>query len=85
METTVSTKGQVVLPGALRRRLGIQAGDSLEASIVADRIVLTPRRKRARPARIVTDSVSGLPVLTASVAVPVLSSKQVREALAEFP
>lgn len=85
METTVSTKGQVVLPGPLRRRLGIRPGDSLEATVVADRIVLAPRRKRIRPARIVTDPVSGLPVLTAGSNVPILDSKQVREALAEFP
>jgi AbrB family looped-hinge helix DNA binding protein len=85
MQTTVSTKGQVVLPGPLRRRLGIRPGDSLEATVVADRIVLAPRRKRTRPARIVTDPVSGLPVLTAGSNVPILNSKQVREALAEFP
>ncbi|MGC2619918.1 MAG: AbrB/MazE/SpoVT family DNA-binding domain-containing protein [Acidobacteriaceae bacterium] len=85
METTVSTKGQVVLPGPLRRRLGIRPGDSLDATVVADRIVLVPRRKRTRPARIVNDPVSGLPVLTAGPNVPILNSKQVLEALAEFP
>jgi len=45
MQTKVSTKGQIVLPGPLRRRLGIRAGDSLDVAIEKDRIVLTaPKR-----------------------------------------
>jgi len=45
MQTKVSTKGQVVLPGPLRRRLGIRAGDPLEANIEGGRIVLTRPRQ----------------------------------------
>jgi len=37
----------VVLPGPIRRRLGIRAGDPLDAHIEAGRIVLTPHQKRA--------------------------------------
>jgi len=55
MVTKVSTKGQVVLPGPIRRRLGIRAGDPLDAHIEAGRIVLTPHQKRALTARIVRD------------------------------
>ena len=33
MQTKVSTKGQVVLPGPLRRRLDIRASDPLDANI----------------------------------------------------
>jgi AbrB family looped-hinge helix DNA binding protein len=46
MQTKVSTKGQIVLPGPIRRRLGIRAGDPLDAAIEAGRIVLTPRKAR---------------------------------------
>jgi AbrB family looped-hinge helix DNA binding protein len=42
MQTTVSTKGQVVIPGPLRRKLGVYADDPLDADIDAGRIVLTP-------------------------------------------
>ena len=55
METKVSTKGQVVPPGPLRRRLGIRAGDPLDANIEAGRIILTPRRKPQRRVRIIVD------------------------------
>ena len=79
MQTEVSTKGEVVLPGPLRRRLGIRADDPLEANIEADRIVLTPRKKRPRQVKIVTDPATGLPVLTVGSDAPVLSSKEVEE------
>ena len=85
MQTKVSTKGQVVLPGPLRRRLGIRAGDPLEANIEAGRIVLTPPKRRSYHVRIVTDRVTGLPVLSAGSDAPVLSSKEVEEILTNFP
>jgi AbrB family looped-hinge helix DNA binding protein len=85
MQTKVSTKGQVVLPGPLRRHLGLRAGDSLDASIEAGRIVLTPRAKRRRQARITQDPVTGLPVLTAGADAPELSSREIAEILANFP
>jgi len=85
MTTRVSTKGQVVLPGPLRRRLGIRAGDPLEAKIEAGRIVLIPQKKRPRRAKIVSDLITGLPVLSLGPEAPVLSSKEVCEILADFP
>jgi AbrB family looped-hinge helix DNA binding protein len=85
MTTKVSTKGQVVLPGPLRRRLGIRAGDSLQAEIQGGRIVLIPQRKRPHKTKIVRDPITGLPVLSAGSDAPVLSSQEVREILADFP
>lgn len=85
MRTTVSTKGQVVVPSNIRRKLGLQPGDALEARIEGQDIVLTPRRARPRGARIVRDPVTGLPVLTAGPKARALTSAQVREALADFP
>jgi AbrB family looped-hinge helix DNA binding protein len=85
MQTKVSTKGQVVLPGPLRRRLGICAGDPLDANIQAGSIVLTPRKKRSRKAKIVSDRITGLPVLSVGPEAPVLSSKEVDEILQNFP
>jgi AbrB family looped-hinge helix DNA binding protein len=85
MQTKVSSKGQVVLPGPLRRRLGIRAGDSLNANIEAGRIVLTPHKKRPHRVRIIADPVTGLPVLSAGADAPVLSSKEVEDILVNFP
>jgi len=85
MQTKVSTKGQVVLPSPLRRRLGIRAGDPLDANIEAGRIVLTPRKKRRPPVKIVTDPITKFPVLSAGPDAPMLSSVEVEEILTNFP
>jgi AbrB family looped-hinge helix DNA binding protein len=85
MQTRVSTKGQVVLPGPLRRKLGIQAGDVMEVSVEAGRIVLMPQRKTTQKGKIVVDFMTGLPVLSAGQDTPALSSRDVDEILANFP
>ena len=85
MQTKVSTKGQVVLPGPLRRRLDIRAGDPLDAEIEGGRIVLTPRRKRSHRVKLVRDRLTGLPALSAGEKAPQLSSREVEEILANFP
>lgn len=85
METKLSTKGQVVLPGPIRRQLGLQPGDSLEARVQAGDVLLTPRRRRSRQVRIVVDRITGLPVLSAGPEAPVLTGRQVHEILSEFP
>jgi AbrB family looped-hinge helix DNA binding protein len=85
MQTKVSTKGQVVLPGPLRRRLDIRPGDPLEVDIQDGRIVLTPRKKRSHQVKLVIDPVTGLPALSAGPNAPTLSSKEVEEILTNFP
>jgi AbrB family looped-hinge helix DNA binding protein len=85
MQTRVSTKGQVVLPGPLRRKLGIQAGDAMEVSVEAGRIVLMPHKKKTRKGRVVADPITGLPVLSAGKDAPALSNRDVEEILANFP
>ncbi len=86
MMTRISTKGQVVLPSAIRRRLGLRAGDSLDVKTEGDRVVLTLQRKRSRrKAKIVTDPITGFPVLTLGPGAPVLTHKQVQDMLADFP
>jgi len=62
MQTKVSTKGQVVLPEPLRRRLDIRPGDPLDANIEDGRIVLTPRKKRLHRIKLVTDPVTDCPL-----------------------
>ena len=85
MVTKLSTKGQIVLAGAICRRLGLEPGDSLDAKVQAGCIVLTPRKTRFSKVTFLVDPITGLPVLSAGVRAPLLTSKQVREVLAEFP
>jgi AbrB family looped-hinge helix DNA binding protein len=85
MKTRVSTKGQVVIPRAVREKLQLRPGDPLDARIEAGHIILIPTRKPSRKARILRDPLTGLPVLTAGRNAPRLTSKQVADILAEFP
>jgi AbrB family looped-hinge helix DNA binding protein len=85
METRVSSKGQVVLPHRLRQRLGLRPGDALDVWLEGDAIVLRPRRGKRRKARIITDPRTGLAVLTFGPGAPILTHKQVKQALSDFP
>jgi AbrB family looped-hinge helix DNA binding protein len=85
MQTRVSSKGQIVLPAPLRRKLGIQAGDPLDIAIERDRIVLTAPKKKKYKARIIKDPLTGLPVIDVGPDAPILTSKMVRELLVDFP
>jgi AbrB family looped-hinge helix DNA binding protein len=85
METRLSSKGQVVLPGAIRRKLGLRPGDSLDASVKSGNIILTPRQPRPARAAITRDAVTGLPVLSAGPGAPQLTSEQVQDLLSNLP
>jgi AbrB family looped-hinge helix DNA binding protein len=85
MQTRVSTKGQIVLPGPLRRKLGIRAGDTLDIAVEQDRIVLSAPKKKRYEAKIIKDPITGFPVIDVGPDAPVLTSEMVREMLADFP
>ena len=85
MKTTLSSKGQVVLPSAVRRKLGLVSGDTLYVALESGRIVLEPARERPRPPKLGTDRSTGLPKLEAPARAPRLTSRKVRELLADFP
>lgn len=85
MQTRISSKGQVVLPSAIRRKLGLRPGDSLDASVKSGQIVLTPQHSRPAKAAIARDAITGLPVLSAGRGAPQLTSEQVQDILSNLP
>ena len=85
METKVSEKGQVVIPASMRRRLGIKSGDKLKAEVKNGEIVLTPSRKPKYITRMITDPMTGFPVLTSGPNAPVLTNEMIEEILSDFP
>jgi AbrB family looped-hinge helix DNA binding protein len=85
MQTRVSTKGQIVLPGPIRRKLGIRPGDSLDASVEGGRIVLTRQDTPAFQPKIIRDPVTGIPAVDFGPDAPILTSEMVRDLLADFP
>jgi AbrB family looped-hinge helix DNA binding protein len=84
MQTRVSTKGQIVIPQPLRRKLGIRAGDPLDIAVEENRIVLTTPKRKPFKARIIKDPITGLPVIDAGPDAPVLTSEMVRELLVDL-
>ena len=69
----------------MRRRLGIKSGDKLKAEVKNGDIVLSPSRQPKYVTRIITDPITGLPVLTSGPNAPILTSEMVAEMLADFP
>jgi AbrB family looped-hinge helix DNA binding protein len=85
MRTKVSTKGQIVIPQPVRRRLGIRAGDPLDISVERGRIVLTQASKPKYKARLVEDPVTGFLAIDVGPDAPTLTSEMVRNLLKDFP
>ena len=84
MKTTLSSKGQVVLPRPVRSKLGLLPGTEFDVSTNGEYVVLVPRtaRKIVRPKR---DRKTGLPTFSVPPGTPKITSEWVREQLADFP
>jgi len=85
MQILVSENGEVVIPGSLCLALGIRPGESVDATLEHNRIVLQSVPKAMYEVRIVTDPITGLPALTAGPHAPKLTSEPVAEMLVDFP
>ena len=85
MQTRVSTKGNVLLPGSIRRKLGIKAGDAFSAEVQDGNIVLKPEKKKIYKTWIGKDPITGMAVLMAEEGTPELTNEMVAEMLADFP
>jgi bifunctional DNA-binding transcriptional regulator/antitoxin component of YhaV-PrlF toxin-antitoxin module len=85
METTLSTKGQVVLPRAARQKLALLAGTKFICRVSQGSIVLTPRDRAHGKPRLVRDPVTGLTLTESPAGFRPVTTTQVRAALADFP
>lgn len=81
----ISTKGQVVIPLAIRRQLGLRAGDQLEVVLDQGTLVAKPRKRSLSKAVIRTSRRTGLPVAVAPKPSETVTSAVVRAALMDFP
>jgi AbrB family looped-hinge helix DNA binding protein len=89
MTTKLSSKGQIVLPASLRRKLSLQAGDPLDITLEDNakgaRIVIAPRRRKREKWKMVTDPITGWPALKGPSGTPKFTTEKVKELLADFP
>jgi hypothetical protein len=88
-------EGSLVVPKAIRERMGILAGDLLDARLEpsddSDSLLLTlskvsgPTLPALPEGRIIADPLTGWPVLDFGPDAPELTNEQVLEMLADFP
>lgn len=76
METTIDAAGRVVIPKAMRARLGLADGGRVEVVEIDGAIRLSPANV---PMELV--EVDGVPVVRAGDEIPPLTDEAVREAL----
>ncbi|MSU25548.1 MAG: AbrB/MazE/SpoVT family DNA-binding domain-containing protein [Opitutus sp.] len=84
MTTTLSSRGQVVLPQNVRAKLGLRPGTRFEVSTSGEKIVLVPQ-SRPEKVRLTRDRKTGLPTFHVPPGTPPMTSAWVRGMLADFP
>lgn len=85
MTTTLSSKGQIVLPERARNQLRLTPGTKLVCEVRGGTILLKPQPSRRRRVRHVLDPVSGLRVAQRTPGRVPVTSDHVKSLMAEFP
>ncbi len=85
MTTKLSSKGQIVLPAAARRRLGLRAGTVFNCTVRGNEIVLALAETPPPKPRFVRSKASGLVSIAPVAGTAPLTTERVRAILADFP
>jgi AbrB family looped-hinge helix DNA binding protein len=85
METTLSTKGQIVVPQGARRKLALRPGTKLACRVTNGSLVFTPKAQSLGTPKLVRDKATGLTVTQGPANGPTVTSKEVYAILADFP
>ena len=85
MTTTLSSKGQIVLPKLARNKLQLTTGTKFICEVQGDTLVLKPLHPKTKRTEHVTDPVSGLRVTKKTSPKAQVSSETVKALMAEFP
>jgi AbrB family looped-hinge helix DNA binding protein len=83
--TTLSSRGQVVLPRLVRSRLHLAPGTRLVCEVQGDSVVLTPEHPIRREREYVTDPATGLRVTKAAGDAELVTSEMVKALLEDYP
>ena len=85
MITTLSSKGQVVLPRVARAKLHLVSGTKFECTIQGDSIVLTPQNVRKSSPQLIEDKKTGLIVTQSPSEIGLVTNEMIRNLLLDFP
>lgn len=83
--TTLSSKGQVVLPLLVRNKLHLAPGTKLLCEIQGDAVLLTPEHSRQWTREYVTDPLTGLRVTKAIKDSEPVTTETVKALLEDYP
>jgi AbrB family looped-hinge helix DNA binding protein len=83
--TTLSSKGQVVLPRVARAKLHLVSGTKFECTIQGDSIVLTPQNVRKSSPQLIEDKKTGLIVTQSPSEMGLVTNEMIRNLLLDFP
>ncbi len=83
--TTLSSKGQVVLPRLIRSRLHLAPGARLVCEIQGDSVILTPERPHRFVREYVTDPLTGLRVTKATNESEPVTTEMIKTLLEDYP
>lgn len=85
MTTVISTKGQLVMPAAARKALGLKPGDKLRVTLEGRSVRLEPTRAARAAVRIKLNRRTGLPYADLSADTAPVTLGDVKRLLADFP
>ncbi|TLD69607.1 AbrB/MazE/SpoVT family DNA-binding domain-containing protein [Phragmitibacter flavus] len=83
--TTLSSKGQVVLPRMVRSQLHLAPGTKLLCEVQGDSVVLTPEHPRRSNREYVIDPLTGLRVTKAREQTEPVTSEMIKALLEDYP
>ena len=83
--TTLSSKGQVVLPRLVRNRLHLAPGTRFVCEVQGDSVVLTPEHPVRHEREYVIDPATGLRVTKARPDVELITSDTIKALLEDYP
>lgn len=78
--STLSTKGQLVIPGAFRKALQLKPGDKVSFTLLDDKLVIS---RVATPKARLTTGNRGRPVLVAEEGAPAMTPELVKKIMEE--
>ena len=85
MTTTLSGKGQLMVPAPYRKRLGLREGTRFHCQLKNGSLVFTPNGRRVTGNRIIIDKATGLAITHGPPDAPKVTSEQIYALLEDFP
>lgn len=85
ISTTLSSKGQVVLPRLVRSKLHLAPGTKFICEVQGDSVLLTPEKRNAFVREYITDPLTGLRVTKAAVGMEPVTSDMIKTLLEDYP